>query len=253
MNRMTRTIARSTIHPLFGASRLPRYAQLAELIRQRIIRGTLLPGDRLPSIEDLRREFDVARVTVRQALELLWQDGLVSLQQGRGTYVTGTPTPNRKLKVETTLRDLAETYRTDKPQILNVVEASAIPALLPQDGSPAERYFYMRRVHYREGTPYCVISIYIDDSVFRIAPQRFRDELVIPLLVSLPEVLITRARQRLRVSTADVETAEHLRIPVNSPVAEIRRVFNGTNGRVIYVGEVTMRGDFVDLEMDLKP
>lgn len=216
-------------------------------------RGALKPGDRLPSLEDLSREFDVARVTVRQALELLWQDGLVSLQQGRGTYVTGVPTPSRKLKVETTLRDLAETYRTDKPQILNVVESSAVPALLPEDGSAAERYFYMRRVHYREGVPYCVISIYIDESVFRVAPQRFREELVIPILVSLPGLTITRARQRLRVSTADMEVANHLRVPINSPVADIRRVFNGEHARVIYVGEVTMRGDFVDLEMDLKP
>lgn len=253
MNRMTKTIARSTIHPLFSASRMPRYAQLADLMRQRIARGALKPGDRLPSLEELSREFEVARVTVRQALELLWQDGLVSLQQGRGTYVTSAPTPSRKLKVETTLGSLAETYRTDKPQVLNVVESSAIPTLLPEDGPPSERYFYMRRVHFREQVPYCVISIYIDDEVFEVAPQRFRDELVIPILVSLPEVAITRARQRLRVSTADIETANHLRIPVNAPVAEIRRVFNGKDGRVIYVGEVTMRGDFVDLEMDLKP
>lgn len=250
---MTSTVVRSNIHPLFGGSRLPRYAQLAELIRQRISRGMLKPGNRLPSLEELSREFDVARVTVRQALELLWQEGLVSLQQGRGTYVTGVPVASRKLRVETTLSDLADNYRRDRPEVLNVVESSATPALLPEDGSPAERYFYMRRLHYREKTPYCVISLYIDDAVFRIAPKRFREELVIPILVSLPTVRIARAKQRVRISTADVETAKHLNIPVNSPVAEIRRIFNAEDGRVIYVAEVTIRGDFVDLEMDLKP
>lgn len=177
----------------------------------------------------------------------------MSLQQGRGTYVTGVPTASRKLRVETTLRDLAETYRRDRPQVLNVIESTAAPALLPEDGTAAENYFFMRRIHYREGIPYCVISIYIDDLVFRIAPDRFREQLVIPILVSLPEVTISRARQRLRVSTADVETSNHLHIGVNAPVAEIRRIFNAADGRVIYVGEVTMRGDFVDLEMDLRP
>lgn len=244
---------RSNSHPLFAGNPAPRYAQLAELLRHRIARGELQEGDRFPSIDALARQFDVARVTVRQALEVLSRDGLVSLRQGRGTYVTAAPAPKGRLRVQTTLRDLAEMYRTDRPEILNVVESNALPELAPGDGKRADRYFYMRRVHYRDAIPYCVISIYLDERVFRRAPERFRNELVIPILVSLPDLKIMQARQTLGISTADVQVAKHLNVPVNSPVADIRRVFTGANGDVIYVGEVTVRGDFVHLEMDLKP
>lgn len=247
------TITRSNSHPLFAGNPAPRYAQLAELLRQRIARGAPAAGERLPSIEELAAEFDVARVTVRQALELLAREGLVSLQQGRGTFVTAAPAPKGRLRVETTLRDLAEMYRTDRPEILNVVESNVLPDLAPAEGKRAERYFYMRRVHYRAGVPYCVISIYLEERVFRRAPERFRSELVIPILVSLPGLRIERARQTLRISSADVQVAKHLNVPINSPVAEIRRIFAGAGGEVIYVGEVTVRGDFVHLEMDLKP
>ena len=55
----------------FSHSPLPRYAQLADLLRQRISRGVWKEGDLLPSLDALVAEFGVARVTVRQAIERL--------------------------------------------------------------------------------------------------------------------------------------------------------------------------------------
>src|SRR5689334_8106690 len=65
-------------HRIFGSTPIPRYVQLAELIRQRLAKGRWLPGDLLPSIEHLMAEFDVARVTVRQAIAMLAEEGLLS-------------------------------------------------------------------------------------------------------------------------------------------------------------------------------
>jgi GntR family transcriptional regulator len=65
-------------------------------------------------------------------------------------------------------------------------------------------------------------------------------------------VRIATARQVLTISTADLEIARHLGIAVNAPVADVRRVFTGPKRRVIYLGEVTYRGDFVHVEFDLK-
>ena len=50
-----------------------------------------------------------------------------------------------------------------------------------------------------------------------------------------------------------MEVAGHLSIPINAPVGEVRRVCTAPDGTVIYLGEVTYRGDYVHLEMDLKP
>jgi len=54
----------------------------------------------------------------------------------------------------------------------------------PEDGRPAKGYVFMRRVHSREKRPYCVISIYLDERVFRKSPKRFRNETVISILYS---------------------------------------------------------------------
>jgi GntR family transcriptional regulator len=240
------------MHRYFGASPIPRYVQLADLIRQRIARGVWISGGKLPSLEALMREFDVARVTVRQAVDLLAREGLVSAQQGRGTFVTGQPTRERGIRLETSLASLAEVYRHDKPKLTLIEEAAAAPQLEAKDGAPAPRYRFMRRVHSRDGQPYCVISIYLDERVFRRAPARFRRETVIPVLLDL-KTRIARAHQTLRIGTADVDTAGHLGVPINSPVADVRRVFRAHDGTVLYLGEVTYRGDYIVLEMDLKP
>ena len=66
---------------------MPRYAQLADILRRRIARNRWPPGTQLPTLQELMKEFDVARVTVRQAMELLARDGLVRAGRGRGSFV----------------------------------------------------------------------------------------------------------------------------------------------------------------------
>ena len=241
------------LHPLFRGSPVPRYVQLAGLMRQRIARGVWASGDRVPTLDALTREFSVARVTVRQAVELLARDGLLSAERGRGTFVLRTPSDDRPLRLQTTLADLAEVYRHDEPTLTLIDEASAMPMLRADDGKPAAHYHFMRRVHSRDGAAYCVISIYLDRRLFRKAPKRFRAETIIPVLLDLAGVKIATARQTLTIATAEVEVATLLKIPVNAPVADVRRVFNAPDGTVIYLGEVTYRGDFIRLEMDLQP
>jgi len=240
-------------HRIFGSTPIPRYVQLAELVRQRVTKGHWPPGSTLPSIEHLMQEFDVARVTVRQAIALLAEEGLLSPQRGRGTFVTGKPGARRRLRVETTLDDLVAMYSGDRPDHATLAEAVADPVLSDKDGIKAPKYYYLRRVHSRNGERYCVISIYIDHRVFRRAPARFRRELALPVLTSLPGLKIAGARQTLTISTADVETSRLLGIPVNAPVGEVRRVMCGPDRTVIYLAEVTYRGDYIHLEMDLKP
>jgi GntR family transcriptional regulator len=242
-----------SMQSLSQTSPLPLYAQLADVLRQRIGRSVWQEGDRLPSVEDLSREFTVARVTVRQAIEVLQRDGLVRAKQGRGTFVTRQKGAEKRLQVQTTLGQLVSMLQGDRPRLLNISEAIATPSLKDTDGKPAATYVYLRRVHFRDDTPYCVISIYLDETVFRQAPERFRNELMIPILASFPGVQIAYAHQTLTIGTADAETAAHLRVPANAPVAEVRRVFRAPDGTVIYLGEVTYRGDLVQLEMDLIP
>jgi GntR family transcriptional regulator len=66
---------------------VPRYRQIADIIRERIESGELLPDRPIPSETAIQQEFGVARATARHAVELLREQGLVVTVPGMGTYV----------------------------------------------------------------------------------------------------------------------------------------------------------------------
>ncbi|MFE0625774.1 GntR family transcriptional regulator [Streptomyces sp. NPDC058864] len=65
----------------------PAYLQIADDIRQQITGDTLRAGDKLPSESELMTDYGVSRIVIRNAVEVLQNEGLVIKQQGRGTFV----------------------------------------------------------------------------------------------------------------------------------------------------------------------
>ena len=113
----------TSAHPIFPDSPVPLYSQLADLLRQRVMRGLWGPGAKVPSLEALVAEFQVARVTVRQAIDILTREGLLLPQRGRGTFVTDQVRTERSLTLETSLQGLADAYRNDKPDLTLLEES----------------------------------------------------------------------------------------------------------------------------------
>lgn len=66
---------------------VPRYRQIAEILRRRIERGELIPNRPIPSEVQLEQEFGVARATARKAVALLRERGLITTVPGLGSYV----------------------------------------------------------------------------------------------------------------------------------------------------------------------
>ena len=67
------------------------YVQLAEDLAKRIGRGEFPVGTRLPSEAELARDYGTAKMTVRRALEILRERGLIRTLHGRGSVVIATP------------------------------------------------------------------------------------------------------------------------------------------------------------------
>jgi len=66
----------------------PLYIQLTDLLRQQIASTELAPNQRIPSERDLCERYGVSRITVRQAMANLTNEGLITTVPGKGTYVT---------------------------------------------------------------------------------------------------------------------------------------------------------------------
>lgn len=77
-------------------SPIPLHFQLAQVLRRKIESGAYGPGDKLPTELELVRDFSVSQITVRQSLDHLAKEKLISRERGRGTFVRAIPASPRR-------------------------------------------------------------------------------------------------------------------------------------------------------------
>lgn len=89
----------------------PIYIQIVEQIRQQVAAGELKPDDQLPTVRQLASELRVNFNTIARAYRILDEAGLISTQQGRGTYILAGTTPeiSQSIKAQS-LQELASTF-----------------------------------------------------------------------------------------------------------------------------------------------
>jgi GntR family transcriptional regulator len=235
-----------------AVSRVPRYLQVASALRRRIRDGRWVVGDRIATLEELEREFNVARVTVRQAIELLQSEGLLKSHQGRGTFVTKTVEHDRWLQLATDWQSLIAPIRDHVPQLLPA-DADTTPRIEEDDGVPAPAYVAIRSIQRRDGKPYAYARVHVARHIHARTPKAFSARVALAVLSEMKGLRIARAHQTVVVGAADLDTAEHLGIALNAPTAEARCVVADQDGVVIYVGEFTYPGDYVKLNIELIP
>lgn len=232
------------------AERIPRYLQVASALRSRIREGRWGIGDRIATIEALEREFDVARITVRQAIDLLVTEGLVRPVQGKGTFVAGVPDDDRWLQLATDWDHLIRPIRENVPHDLAVGDLGP-PRLEPGDGMHAGAYRFLESVQLRRREPFALARVHIEAGLYDRDPSLYQRRPALSVLSELPGLAIARAHQTLVIGTADTDTARRLRLALNAPTVEARCVVTDTRGVCLYVGHITYRGDCVKLNIEL--
>lgn len=227
------------------------YLHVAEVMRQRLKTGEWSPGERLKPLAELAAEFGVANVTLRQAVAILENEGMLRRQQGSGTFVTDHPILSTTFSVGLDWPQILDMITKTKPQLLQKSEDAPLPIGKPADCIEALSYTYLRRVNSLDGRNCLVTDAYIDSRIYAQAPDRFDNETIIPVMESLLGVRIGTCRQILTIGQADMETAALLELPVNAPMGDIKRILTDTDGVLIYYNEVSYRGDMVRFEFDL--
>src|SRR5512140_3200076 len=98
-------------------SNIPIYTQIVEQIRQQVVSGGLKPGEQLPTVRALASDLRVNFNTIARAYRILDEAGIISTQQGRGTYILEMPPPetNEALRQQA-LKELTRRYLADAQQ-----------------------------------------------------------------------------------------------------------------------------------------
>ncbi|WDR03900.1 UTRA domain-containing protein [Devosia algicola] len=125
-----------------------------------------------------------------------------------------------------------------------------MPVVAPTLGLLAPSYNYIKRVHVRDALRYCVIRLFLDSDMFGRAPERFRNELAIPVLNEVAVTDIVQVNQLVRFGKCDEETSLMLKYPAGDPVAHIRRALRDHADRILYYADVIYRADILEIDTE---
>jgi GntR family transcriptional regulator len=99
-------------------SGIPIYLQVVERIKERLAAGQLKPGEQLPTVRSLALELRVNFNTIARAYRIMDESGIISTQQGRGTYILEVPSKEVAESIRLkALEDLTQRYITDAERL----------------------------------------------------------------------------------------------------------------------------------------
>lgn len=230
----------------------PLYLQLKRWIEDAIKRGTIKPGDALPSERDLAQRADVSRVTVRKAVQHLVQEGVLVQRHGSGTFVA--PPAQR---VEQSLSQLTS-FTEDMARRGMAVRAQWLERGLyvpsPEETvilglGAGEQVARISRLRLSEDMPLAIERASLAASVLP-DPQAIKDSLYKHLEHSGTRPV--RAIQRIRAANIAEDDASLLQVPIGSAGLHIERISYLATGRVIEFTRSIYRGDTYDFVAELR-
>jgi GntR family transcriptional regulator len=232
---------------------MPLYARVSAQLRSRIRTGDLAIGSELPGLNEICADFGVSRITARQAVSVLADEGLVATGRGRKAVVLRNDLEGRRRLYEAVEPIL--TFSADhRIQILNRREVQELPPEAGFFGHAEGPYVAVRKIHLEADMPYCVTEIFVASDLFALFPPGAEAQQKLAKLAfdhAVPPIV--SGRERLSVAAAEPDEADALDVPLSSPVARLCRVLCDADGRAVYFGNFSYRGDRFGSERDLTP
>lgn len=233
-------------------SAVSRYLQLAALFRRRIETGEWAVDARIPTVEELAKECGVANMTIRQALSLLEQEGLIERFRAKGTFVRKRNRRDLWCEVQTDWNGLLMSRDNAQIEVLDI-ERSVQPSDFPIDVARlADSYLHLRRRHNRDGEAFLLADVFIDERICeKIDEADFERKTSMRLIADVPGLKIVDARQMLTIGSADPEISELLGVPLGDPIAYVQRIAVAQDGTMALIANGIYRGDMVRVDIKL--
>jgi GntR family transcriptional regulator len=215
----------------------PLYVQLATVLGERIASGAYPIGDLLPTEAELVKSFGVSRYTVRQAIQHLRTQGLVSARKGVGTRVdAAAPEPSYTHSVRS-LDDLLQYARQTILDVAEITEISARGPMAVQLGCrPGKRWLRARGVRYTmaDHQPVCCNEIWVDAAYSGIKQEIGKARTAICALIeSRYGETVVEIEQEIRATTLSQAEADQLMARAGDAALTITRRYFVTGRRLV--------------------
>ncbi|WP_093045029.1 GntR family transcriptional regulator [Thalassobacillus cyri] len=145
----------------------PLYRKIAQQIKQEIEAGNWKEGEAIPTEKHLSEKYDASRVTIRQAVKTLVEEGLLKRIQGSGTYVSEKKIEHNIYELESFTEEMR---RLNKQPVNNVMNFQMIDPPMHVKSKlqlgEEEKVFYVRRQRLVDDIPYVLEDTYLPVRLF---------------------------------------------------------------------------------------
>jgi GntR family transcriptional regulator len=241
----------------FVSSRIPLYYQLENVLREKITSGAYSGGERLPTEIELIEQYNVSRITVRQALQALSDEGLIERRQGRGTYVAERKSKKRKfsgtIHLTGSLDELIAMGMDTPVKVLemNRVDADQHEAELLQlkVGTPIYR---LKRLRMSDNKPFGLIINYLPEEIgSRLTVAELSSGALLHTIETKLGYHLDNARQEVKAELADPYVAQLLDIRVGTALLSIERTVYTDKGVPVEYVHTLYRSDLYGYSVQL--
>jgi GntR family transcriptional regulator len=237
--------------PAFVDRSVPLYYQLANLLTEKIVSHELLTGDRLPTEVELVQQYGISRITVRQALRLLEEEGLIRREVGRGTFVTDYRPFTGGLKVEGSLEDVISLGQ-NPVKVLSVQTVKASPDDAEKMGiHPGDPIIRATRIRLYHDQPYSYIINDLPAEIGRRFTKHDWKGVVLRTIEEKLRIPLRDAEQTVRASLADGTLARLLETKIGAPLLAVERVVRTDHRRVVERVRIHYRSDIYAMKVHL--
>lgn len=225
----------------FGGPASPLYYQLAARVRDRIQAGELPPHAPVPSERRMSEEYGVSRMTARQALATLAEEGYVYRDGRRGTFVAE---PRIELRIGSFSDEVERGGRRPGARVLSV--ETVVPTQLVREAlglGVGERVHLIQRLRLADGEPLAIENTSLPEALCPTLPALDLSGSLWRLLAQRFGVQVARADASVEAVAVDRFESERLAVPRGSAGVLLTRVTFTADGRPVEFARDVYRGD----------
>ncbi|WP_339145609.1 MULTISPECIES: GntR family transcriptional regulator [unclassified Sutcliffiella] len=226
------------------SSPIPMYYQLESHIKNQINAGIILPGDSIPSEREYAENYGISRMTVRQAINSLVNEGLLYRKKGSGTFVS-------EKKIEQPLQGLTSFTEDMKKRGLSPTSKLIHFEIIPANSFIANELkinefapvYEIKRIRLADGEPMALETNYLSANMVKGLTEEVVNASIYAYIEEKLNLRIAHADQLIESIKASVEDEKLLKIEKGHPMLYIQRNTYLQDGTPLELVKSVYRGD----------